>query len=101
LQLINHGVSCLVVEKMKHETQKFFDLPLEEKKKFEQSSGDTDGFGQLFVVSDEQKLDWADLFYLKTAPTYLRKPIFFKLYLSLRYVINIVCAFLYETLENK
>ncbi|WMV15687.1 hypothetical protein MTR67_009072 [Solanum verrucosum] len=68
---------------MKHETQKFFDLPLEEKKKSEQSSGDTDGFGQLFVVSDEQKLDWADLFYLKTSPTYLRKPIFSKLYLSL------------------
>ncbi|XP_049385877.1 protein SRG1-like isoform X1 [Solanum stenotomum] len=87
-QLINHGVSCLVVEKMKHETQKFFDLPLEEKKKFEQSSGDTDGFGQLFVVSDEQKLDWADLFYLKTAPTYLRKPIFSKLYLSLRETIE-------------
>ncbi|XP_049385878.1 protein SRG1-like isoform X2 [Solanum stenotomum] len=87
-QLINHGVSCLVVEKMKHETQKFFDLPLEEKKKFEQSSGDTDGFGQLFVVSDEQKLDWADLFYLKTAPTYLGKPIFSKLYLSLRETIE-------------
>ncbi|KAH0717744.1 hypothetical protein KY285_013775 [Solanum tuberosum] len=87
-QLINHGVSCSVVEKMKHETQKFFDLPLEEKKKFEQPSGDTDGFGQLFVVSDEQKLDWADLFYLKTALTYLRKPIFSKLYLSLRETIE-------------
>ncbi|KAK4710897.1 hypothetical protein R3W88_005410 [Solanum pinnatisectum] len=73
---------------MKHETQKFFDLPLEEKKKFEQSSGDTDGFGQLFVVSNEQKLDWADLFYLKTSPTYLQKPIFSKLYLSLRETIE-------------
>ncbi|KAL3376959.1 hypothetical protein AABB24_003403 [Solanum stoloniferum] len=87
-QLINHGVSCSVVEKMKHETKKFFDLPLEEKKKFEQSSGDTDGFGHLFVVSDEQKLDWADLFYLKTSPTYLRKPIFSKFYLSLRETIE-------------
>ncbi|KAH0696914.1 hypothetical protein KY290_014332 [Solanum tuberosum] len=83
-QLINHGVSSSVVEKMKHETQKFYDLPLEEKKKFERSPRDADGFGQLFVVSDEQKLDWADLFYLKTAPPHLRMPIFSKLYLSLR-----------------
>ncbi|KAM3284790.1 hypothetical protein P3S67_023589 [Capsicum chacoense] len=30
------------------------------------------------------KLDWADIFYLKTAPPYLRMPIFFKLPLSLR-----------------
>lgn len=87
-QLINHGVSSSVVEKMKDETQKFFDLPLEEKKKLEQSPGDTDGYGQLFVVSDEQKLDWADFFYLKTAPTYLRMPIFSKLPLSLRETIE-------------
>ncbi|KAM3284792.1 protein SRG1 [Capsicum chacoense] len=87
-QLINHGVSCSVVEKMKHEIQKFFDLPLEEKKKFEILPGDTDGFGQHFVVSDEQKLDWADLFALKTAPPYLRRPIFSKLFLSFRATIE-------------
>ncbi|KAH0717743.1 hypothetical protein KY285_013774 [Solanum tuberosum] len=99
--LINHGVSSSVVEKMKHETQKFYDLPLEEKKKFERSPCDADGFGQLFFVFDEQKLDWADLFYLKTAPPHLRMPIFSKLYLSLRYVINATRALLYLTLENK
>ncbi|OIT20460.1 PREDICTED: protein SRG1-like [Nicotiana attenuata] len=83
-QLINHGVSSSAVEKMKSKIQKFFQLPLEEKAKFEQLPGDTDGFGQLFVVSDEQKLDWADMFCLKTSPTHLRKPIFSKLFLSFR-----------------
>ncbi|MCE5166007.1 hypothetical protein HAX54_013960 [Datura stramonium] len=87
-QLINHGVNCSVVEKMRDETKKFFDLPLEEKNKFEQSPGDTDGFGQLFVVSEEQKLDWGDLFYLKISPPHLRMPIFSKLYLSLRETIE-------------
>uniref|UniRef100_M0ZTW7 Leucoanthocyanidin dioxygenase n=1 Tax=Solanum tuberosum TaxID=4113 RepID=M0ZTW7_SOLTU len=87
-QLINHGVNSLLVEKMKNEIKELFNLPLEEKKKFEQSSGELDGFGQHFVVSDEQKLDWADLFYLKTAPPYLRMPIFSKLPLSLRETIE-------------
>ncbi|KAM3284789.1 protein SRG1 [Capsicum chacoense] len=87
-QLINHGVSCSVVERMKHEIKEFFNLPLEEKNKFEQLPGDTDGFGQLFVVSDEQKLDWADLFYLKTAPPHLRMPVFSKLSVSLRETIE-------------
>ncbi|GMP72006.1 hypothetical protein CsSME_00030204 [Camellia sinensis var. sinensis] len=56
------------------ETQEFFNLPMEEKKKFWQDPGDVEGFGQAFVVSEEQKLDWADLFFLTTLPTHLRKP---------------------------
>jgi hypothetical protein len=47
--------------------------------------GDFEGFGQLFVVSDEQKLDWGDMFTLLTLPTNLRKPhLFLKLPLPLR-----------------
>lgn len=73
-QLINHGVSCSLLEKVKQETQEFFDMPMKEKKKYWQQAGDLEGFGQAFVVSDEQKLDWADIFYLVTLPTDLRKP---------------------------
>ncbi|KAK4491611.1 hypothetical protein RD792_002366 [Penstemon davidsonii] len=73
-QLINHGVESEVVEKMKFEIQEFFNLPMEEKNKFSQETGDVEGYGQAFVVSEEQKLDWADLFYIQTLPTYLRKP---------------------------
>ena len=45
-----------------------------EKKKLWQLPGDLEGFGQAFVVSEEQKLDWGDMFYMLTLPTRLRKP---------------------------
>ncbi|KAI8525754.1 hypothetical protein RHMOL_Rhmol13G0254700 [Rhododendron molle] len=73
-QLIHHGVSSSLVEKLKLEIQEFFKLPMEEKKKLWQEPGDLEGFGQAFVVSEEQKLDWADLFYMVTLPTHMRKP---------------------------
>ncbi|KZV35789.1 hypothetical protein F511_39596 [Dorcoceras hygrometricum] len=72
-KLINHGVSSQVVENMRLEIQKFFRLPIEEKKRFYQEGGDVEGYGQAFVVSEDQKLDWADMLYIVTSPTYLRK----------------------------
>nr|KJB64633.1 hypothetical protein B456_010G058800 [Gossypium raimondii] len=72
--LINHGVSTSLVEKVKMEVQEFFNLPMEERKKLWQKSDEIEGFGQAFVVSEEQKLNWGDMFYMITLPTYLRKP---------------------------
>ncbi|KAE8726239.1 Protein SRG1 [Hibiscus syriacus] len=62
------------VEKMKMETQQFFNLPMEEKKKLWQKPDEVEGFGQAFVFSEDQKLNWGDMFYMVTLPTYLRKP---------------------------
>ncbi|XP_010665637.1 protein SRG1 [Beta vulgaris subsp. vulgaris] len=73
-QLINHGIDASLVEKFKLETQEFFNLPLEEKKRYWQTPSEVEGFGQAFVVSEEQKLDWADIFFLTTLPKHLRKP---------------------------
>ncbi|KAL8149842.1 oxoglutarate-dependent flavonoid 7-O-demethylase 1-like [Apium graveolens] len=73
-QLINHGVCNSLIEEFKKEIDEFFKLPLEEKQKFGQLKGDIQGYGQMFVVSDEQKLDWADMLYLITLPENLRKP---------------------------
>ncbi|KAM3743159.1 hypothetical protein ACB098_07G123300 [Castanea mollissima] len=73
-QLINHGVSISLVEKVKVGIQELFNLPMEEKKKLWQLPGDLEGFGQAFVVSEEQKLDWGDMFYMITRPIHLRKP---------------------------
>ena len=56
-QLINHGVSSSLVDKLKLEMQKFFNLTIEEKKRFAQEPGNVEGYGQAFVVSEEQKLD--------------------------------------------
>ncbi|KEH17522.1 putative thebaine 6-O-demethylase [Medicago truncatula] len=48
--------------------------PVEEKKKLWQTPEDIEGFGQLFVVSENQKLEWADLFFTTTLPSYARNP---------------------------
>ncbi|KAL1337043.1 hypothetical protein AAHE18_10G106700 [Arachis hypogaea] len=71
-QLINHGVDPSLIESVKSGFQDFFNLPIEEKKKLWQKPGDIEGFGQLFVVSEKQKLEWADLFIINTLPSYAR-----------------------------
>ncbi|XP_026383066.1 protein SRG1-like [Papaver somniferum] len=81
----DHEVSSSTVEKIKLETHNFFELPVEEKKKLWQKPGDFGGFGQVFVVSDKQKLDWSDMFGITMLPTIMRKPhLFTGIPLSLR-----------------
>ncbi|XP_048235164.1 protein SRG1 isoform X2 [Ricinus communis] len=72
--LVNHQVSASLLEKMKIEVQEFFNLPMEKKKKLWQYPGEVEGFGQAFVVSEEQKLDWGDLFFMVAQPVHARKP---------------------------
>jgi isopenicillin N synthase-like dioxygenase len=74
LQLINHGVNTSLIEKVKVGIKEFLSLPVEEKKKFWQTPNDMEGFGQMFVVSDDQKLEWADLFLITTLPLDERNP---------------------------
>ncbi|CAM8918570.1 unnamed protein product [Rhodiola kirilowii] len=73
-QMIGHGVSEELLEKVKIEIQEFFSLPREEKERYVQLPDDMEGYGQAFVVSEEQKLDWADMFYMITLPVSMRKP---------------------------
>ncbi|CAM0871242.1 unnamed protein product [Alopecurus aequalis] len=72
-QLINHSVPDDVVEGMKANIQQFFQLPAETKKQFAQERGQLEGYGQLFVVSEDQKLDWADMLFLYAQPPKDRK----------------------------
>lgn len=62
-----------LLEEFKREIESFFELPYEEKQKLWQQPENHEGFGQLFVVSEEQKLDWSDMFYITTLPLSLRK----------------------------
>jgi hypothetical protein len=62
------------VENVKIGVKEFLSLPMEEKKKFWQTAEDIEGFGQLFIVSENQKLEWADLFFTTTLPSYARNP---------------------------
>ncbi|KAK7407472.1 hypothetical protein VNO78_09423 [Psophocarpus tetragonolobus] len=73
-QLINHGINPSLLQNVKIGVQEFFSLPMEEKKKLWQKQGELEGYGQNFVLSDEQKLEWADLFYINTLPTCTRNP---------------------------
>ncbi|KAE8681130.1 hypothetical protein F3Y22_tig00111342pilonHSYRG00198 [Hibiscus syriacus] len=59
--LVNHGFDSTLLGNIKAEIDEFFKLPIEEKKKWWKSPGNAEGFGQAFVVSDNQKLDWGDL----------------------------------------
>ncbi|CAN1808447.1 Protein SRG1 [Linum perenne] len=73
-QLVNHRVPDSLMKKVSTEVKQWLNLPMEEKKKFWQRRDDIEGFGQAFVVSKEQKLDWGDMFYVTTLPKHLRKP---------------------------
>ncbi|KAJ0080709.1 hypothetical protein Patl1_10261 [Pistacia atlantica] len=88
-QVINHGVSTSLLEKFKMEIENFFKLPYEEKKQLWQEPDNHEGFGQLFVVSEDQKLDWSDMFYITTLPLNLRNTqLFNKLPPNLREVLE-------------
>ncbi|MBA0554545.1 hypothetical protein Golob_013642 [Gossypium lobatum] len=65
-QIINHGVKEEILKKMKAAVAAFFELPIEEKKKYGKAENEIEGYGQNFVVSQHQKLDWSDMIYLIT-----------------------------------
>ncbi|KAH9306700.1 hypothetical protein KI387_011104, partial [Taxus chinensis] len=69
--VVNHGIPLNLMEKMKGIMREFIQLPLEEKIKYEVQ--DLEGYGQTFVVSNNQKLDWTDTMYLTTLPPESRK----------------------------
>ncbi|KAK1374926.1 S-norcoclaurine synthase 1 [Heracleum sosnowskyi] len=70
-QMINHG-ALEEIEKMKAVTEEFFMLPLEEKMVCAQLPHSIEGYGQAFVHSDDQKLDWADMLFLLPRPSSTR-----------------------------
>ncbi|XP_076941041.1 protein LATERAL BRANCHING OXIDOREDUCTASE 1-like [Bidens hawaiensis] len=73
LQLIGHEVCDESVKSMHSKIQEFFDLSSEEKKVYAQQPGSLEGYGQAFVISEDQKLEWCDMIFLKAIPTHARK----------------------------
>ncbi|KAK9055952.1 hypothetical protein SSX86_027039 [Deinandra increscens subsp. villosa] len=73
-QVVNHGVDKLLVEKMKKEIAEFFKLPVEEKLRYKLTEGEYQGYGQTILHTQDQKVDWADRFYMITNPLHARKP---------------------------
>ncbi|XP_037481108.1 2-oxoglutarate-dependent dioxygenase 11-like [Triticum urartu] len=71
-QVVNHGIPDEVITGIKQDIQNFFQLPLEVKNEYAQRLGDLQGYGQVFVVSDDQKLEWGDRFALFIQPPQAR-----------------------------
>lgn len=68
-QIVNHGVPISVLEDVKEATHRFFQLPVEEKRKYskENSSSNSVRFGTSFSPQAEKSLEWKDylsLFYV-------------------------------------
>ncbi|GLJ27753.1 hypothetical protein SUGI_0544690 [Cryptomeria japonica] len=70
-QALNHGIPLSLMERMRGIVRDFIQLPLEEKLKYEVH--ELEGYGQTFVTSDDQILDWGDTMYLTTLPPENRK----------------------------
>lgn len=73
-QVINHGIDLELLEKMEKIAMEFFMLPLEEKQKYPMAPGTVQGYGQAFVFSEDQKLDWCNMFALGVEPHFIRNP---------------------------
>ena len=65
-----------LLENMEKVAMEFFMLPLEEKEKYPMVPGTFQGYGHAFVVSEEQKLDWSNMFALGIQPLSIRDPKF-------------------------
>ncbi|ONL98235.1 Protein SRG1 [Zea mays] len=67
-QLINHGIPDEVTGNLMNDVAGFFGQPLDAKKECAQQADSLEGYGQAFVVSEDQKLDWADMLFLIVQP---------------------------------
>jgi isopenicillin N synthase-like dioxygenase len=58
-----------VIANLKRDIVDFFSQPLDTKKEYTQLPNSLEGYGQSFVFSEDQKLDWADMLYLHVHPS--------------------------------
>ncbi|KAL2931680.1 F6'H1: Feruloyl CoA ortho-hydroxylase 1 [Bienertia sinuspersici] len=61
-QIINHGIPLKVLEDVKVATYRFFELPVEEKRKYVKENSPTSAvtYGTSFVPELERALEWKD-----------------------------------------
>ncbi|KAI3956797.1 hypothetical protein MKX01_027982 [Papaver californicum] len=71
-QAIGHGIPKSLLDDIYDVSKKFFDLPIEEKERYERSEEDEivdlQGYGSDTIVSNDQVLDWSDRLYLLIQP---------------------------------
>ncbi|EEF50189.1 Flavonol synthase/flavanone 3-hydroxylase, putative [Ricinus communis] len=72
-QLVNHGVSDESWTEMKKIVEELFYLPFRGRERWAKKPGNNEGYGHLFVGSEEQKLEWNDMVFLKVLPIESKK----------------------------
>ncbi|KAL5697844.1 hypothetical protein ACHQM5_028954 [Ranunculus cassubicifolius] len=77
-QAIGHGIESSLLDEIQRMSKEFFDLPMEEKKKYainyDGKQEYLQGYGNDLVVSDEQVIEWSDRIYLLVKPYDKRNP---------------------------
>ncbi|KAJ7957698.1 2-oxoglutarate (2OG) and Fe(II)-dependent oxygenase superfamily protein [Quillaja saponaria] len=68
IQVVNHGMTSSFLDQVRQITKQFFELPMEEKKKYSREIGDIEGYGNDMILSEHQTLDWTDRLYLTIYP---------------------------------
>ena len=72
--MVNHGIDLGLLERIEKVVRDFFMLPLEEKQKYPMDMEAIQGYGQAFVFSENQKIDWCNMFALGFEPDYMKRP---------------------------
>jgi isopenicillin N synthase-like dioxygenase len=101
LQVVNHGVPDEVIMDIKRDIHRFFQLPLDVKNAYAQRPGDLQGYGQAFILSEDQKLDWADMFGIFTQPSEARDMSYWPTQPGTFRLECFHCAYLFFTLHNE
>jgi len=77
VQVTNHGMEASLMNAMMDASREFFRQPLQEKQKHSNTIDgkrfQLEGYGNDWVPSEEQVLDWTDRLYLKVEPEEDRK----------------------------
>ncbi|KAK0607045.1 hypothetical protein LWI29_008370 [Acer saccharum] len=73
-QVVNHGIDLGLLESIEKVAKDFFMLPLEEKQKYPMDMKAIQGYGQAFVFSENQKIDWCNMFALGLEPEFVKRP---------------------------
>ncbi|KAI3775395.1 hypothetical protein L1987_49968 [Smallanthus sonchifolius] len=72
-QAVNHGLSDSYLDNLQQVTKQFFELPLEEKRKYFRETGSVEGYGNDMTYSENQVQDWCDRLFLQILPEDQRK----------------------------
>ncbi|XP_072996687.1 jasmonate-induced oxygenase 1-like [Typha latifolia] len=71
-QVVNHGISHDLLQRMREVWKHFFNLPIEEKKMYTNSPTTYEGYGSRLGVEKGAILDWGDYYFLHVAPSYMK-----------------------------